>query len=67
MTGLMRRAALGAPLAMPMIGTLTRGARAAASVKIGMITTLTGPAGYLGQDIRDAFLLAIEPGDRRCR
>lgn len=29
-------------------------------VKIGMITTLSGPAGYLGQDIRDGFELAIE-------
>ncbi|MFN3642803.1 MAG: ABC transporter substrate-binding protein [Gemmobacter sp.] len=29
-------------------------------VKIGMITTLSGPAGYLGEQVRDAFLLAIE-------
>ncbi len=29
-------------------------------LKIGMITTLSGPGGYLGQDIRDAFQLAIE-------
>lgn len=29
-------------------------------VKIGMITTLSGPAGYLGQDIRDGFKLAID-------
>lgn len=29
-------------------------------IKIGFITTLTTPAGYLGQDIRDAFALAIE-------
>lgn len=29
-------------------------------IKIGMITTLSGPAGYLGQDIRDGFALAIE-------
>lgn len=29
-------------------------------VKIGMITTLSGPGGYLGQDIRDAFKLAID-------
>jgi branched-chain amino acid transport system substrate-binding protein len=28
-------------------------------VKIGFITTLSGPGGYLGQDIRDAFQLAI--------
>lgn len=35
-------------------------ALAQAPVKIGMITTLTGPGGYLGQDIRDAFKLAID-------
>ena len=29
-------------------------------LKIGMITTLSGPAGYLGLDIRDAFQLAID-------
>ncbi|UXM95080.1 ABC transporter substrate-binding protein [Bartonella sp. HY329] len=29
-------------------------------VKIGMITTLSGPAGYLGQDLRDGFQLAID-------
>ena len=34
-------------------------AQAADPVKIGMITTLSGPAGYLGQDIRDGFALAI--------
>ncbi|WP_108663008.1 ABC transporter substrate-binding protein [Acuticoccus kandeliae] len=31
-------------------------------VKIGMITTLAGPAGYLGQDVRDGFNLAVELG-----
>ena len=29
-------------------------------LKIGMVTTLSGPGGYLGQDVRDAFNLAIE-------
>lgn len=28
--------------------------------KIGMITTLSGPAGYLGEDVRDGFLLAMD-------
>jgi branched-chain amino acid transport system substrate-binding protein len=28
-------------------------------VKIGFITTLSGPGGYLGQDLRDAFQLAL--------
>ena len=31
-----------------------------ATVKIGMVTTLTTKAGYLGEDIRDGFNLAIE-------
>ncbi|WP_428982943.1 ABC transporter substrate-binding protein [Pseudohoeflea coraliihabitans] len=38
-------------------------AGAADEVKIGMITTLSGPAGYLGQDIRDGFKLAMEMND----
>ncbi|MEJ8574500.1 ABC transporter substrate-binding protein [Microbaculum marinum] len=35
-------------------------------VKIGMITTLSGPAGYLGEDVRDGFMLAMdeEGGDK---
>lgn len=28
-------------------------------LKIGMITTLSTPAGYIGEDVRDAFMLAI--------
>jgi branched-chain amino acid transport system substrate-binding protein len=31
-----------------------------APLRIGLITTLSGPGGALGQDIRDAFALAIE-------
>jgi branched-chain amino acid transport system substrate-binding protein len=31
-------------------------------VKIGVITTLSGPAGYLGADARDGMLLALEMG-----
>lgn len=33
---------------------------AAGPVKIGMITTLTGPGGFLGEDARDSFMLAVE-------
>ncbi len=40
--------------------TLTLGMTAQAAVKIGMVTTLTTKAGYLGEDIRDGFRLAIE-------
>lgn len=31
-------------------------------VKIGVITTLSGPSGYIGEQVRDAFQLAIEQG-----
>ncbi len=37
-------------------------AMAADPVKIGMITTLSTKAGYLGEDIRDGFKLAIDQG-----
>ena len=54
---LTRRAALASALAMPTV------ARAqAAPVKIGLVTTLSGPGGYLGADIRDAFMLAADGG-----
>ncbi|HWK47690.1 MAG TPA: ABC transporter substrate-binding protein [Stellaceae bacterium] len=39
---------------------LSSGASAADPVKIGMITTLSGPGGYLGEDVRDSFQLAID-------
>jgi branched-chain amino acid transport system substrate-binding protein len=32
------------------------------AIKIGMITSLSGPGGYLGQDIRDGFRLAVDLG-----
>jgi branched-chain amino acid transport system substrate-binding protein len=32
------------------------------AIKIGMITSLSFPGGYLGQDIRDGFRLAVELG-----
>lgn len=38
---------------------------AGAAVKIGMVTTLTTKAGYLGEDIRDGFMLAMEQGGGR--
>ncbi|MCB1972849.1 MAG: ABC transporter substrate-binding protein, partial [Geminicoccaceae bacterium] len=39
---------------------LTTVAGFAEPVKIGMITTLSGPPGYLGEQIRDGFQLAID-------
>jgi len=34
--------------------------RAQTAVRIGLITTLSGPGGYIGADIRDAFNLAVD-------
>ncbi|MCQ4161106.1 ABC transporter substrate-binding protein [Roseomonas sp. GC11] len=56
-----RRGFLGAAGALAAAPFLARPARAqGTALKIGMITTLSGPGGYLGQDIRDAFALALE-------
>lgn len=37
-------------------------AHAADPVKIGFITTLSTPAGYIGEDLRDGFMLAVKQG-----
>lgn len=50
-------------LATAAVMLCAAGAQAADAVKIGMITTLSTKAGYLGEDIRDGFMLAIEQGD----
>ncbi|PLX36429.1 MAG: ABC transporter substrate-binding protein [Hyphomicrobiales bacterium] len=47
-------------LAALAVAAMTTAAGAADAVKIGMITTLSGPAGYLGEDVRDGFMLAVE-------
>ncbi|MGO3742585.1 ABC transporter substrate-binding protein [Kerstersia sp.] len=48
------------------VGAMLAGACAVAQaqdpVRIGFITTLSTPAGYIGEDLRDAFNLAIEQG-----
>ncbi len=54
----MRLAKLGAGMALSAL--LATGAVAQQPVKIGFITTLSGPAGYIGADARDAFNLAVE-------
>lgn len=41
---------------------LAPGAAAWADVKIGLLTTLTGPGSVLGQDQLDGFMLAVEQG-----
>jgi branched-chain amino acid transport system substrate-binding protein len=42
------------------LAVLAMPASAQQPLKIGFITTLSGPAGYIGADIRDAFQLAID-------
>ena len=52
-----RKFVVAASMALAMTGIAT--AVAAEPVKIGMITTLSTGAGYLGEDVRDGFLLAV--------
>jgi branched-chain amino acid transport system substrate-binding protein len=52
----MKKIVIGLFCVTMMVSTLCYGAK---PVKIGMITTLTTKAGYLGEDIRDGFKLAI--------
>lgn len=50
-------------LAGASLGAVAFGGNAFAAdktVKIGVITTLSGPGGYLGQDVRDGMQLAIQ-------
>ena len=53
-------------LLQTLLGTLVLGLGLANAgftqepVKIGMVTTLSTGGGYLGQDVRDGFLLAVE-------
>ena len=49
---------LAALMAIAAVGAMP--AAAQQPLKIGFITTLSGPAGYIGADIRDAFQLAID-------
>jgi branched-chain amino acid transport system substrate-binding protein len=48
-----------------VVGSLaaTLPAAAQSALKIGFITTLSGPAGYLGQDVRDGFNLLVKKQD----
>ncbi|MGV3633430.1 MAG: ABC transporter substrate-binding protein [Pseudorhodoplanes sp.] len=54
----MKLVKMGAGLALSAL--LATAAAAQEPVKIGFITTLSGPAGYIGADARDAFNLAVE-------
>src|SRR5258705_8340491 len=42
-------------------------AQAADKVKVGFLSTLSGPGGALGVDMRDGFLLAVELGRGKLR
>jgi branched-chain amino acid transport system substrate-binding protein len=59
------RAALAAALSLPLAlaapgGHAADDAAAVEPVRIGMVTTLSTKAGYLGADVRDGFMLAIK-------
>ena len=47
-------------LGMALSAMLATTALAQQPVKIGLITTLSGPGGYIGANMRDAFQLAID-------
>jgi len=47
-------------LGIALLVTAASAVEAQAPVKIGMITTLSGPAGYIGAEIRDGFMLAVD-------
>ncbi len=50
-----------APLVAAVAATAAVGlAHAQAPVRIGLLTTLSTPAGYIGEDERDGFLLAVK-------
>lgn len=57
---LTRRSLMGALAAGTMLVAIPAMAQDAKPVTIGLITTLSTPAGYIGEDIRDAFNLAIK-------
>jgi branched-chain amino acid transport system substrate-binding protein len=56
---MMFKGALVAATAALVLGMVSPGS-AAGPVKIGMETTLSTPGGYLGEDVRDGFQLAID-------
>jgi len=56
----MRRMVYRGVLAGAMGVALLAGSALAEPVKVGMVTTLSTGAGYLGEDVRDGFVLALE-------
>src|SRR6266487_4632560 len=59
-TAVMTRQVLASVLVWAVAGWLPLPVQAADKVKIGFISTLSGPSAALGVDIRDAFLLAVK-------
>ncbi len=49
------------PIALA-VGLLGGAAQAAEQIKVGLLSTLSGPGAGLGVDIRDGFLLAVQHG-----
>lgn len=56
---LWRRRALAALVAVGCM-TAAGGASAADKIKVGLLTTLSGPGAALGNEIRDGFNLALQ-------
>ena len=58
----MKKHVLAATAALSLTLTLTLAlpAQAADKIKVGFISTLSGPSGAIGTDIRDAFMLAVK-------
>ncbi len=47
-------------LAMPLAGGVQAGEAARSSLKVGFVTTLSGPGAAIGADLRDGFNLALK-------
>jgi branched-chain amino acid transport system substrate-binding protein len=62
---LTRRGVLAAGTALAAAPLATPAIAQGAPLRIGVITTLSGPGGYLGADARDALLLAAEMNEGR--
>ncbi|MBC2769961.1 ABC transporter substrate-binding protein [Pusillimonas minor] len=56
----MKKSAIARAMVFSAALLAAAGAQAADEIKIGFLTTLSGPGAGTGQDIRDAFLLAIK-------
>lgn len=61
----MKKALNRMAVALVVLGSLSAPLQAADKVKIGFLTTLSGPGGALGADVRDGFQLAITHGGQK--